>query len=341
MPSSGHPDEGVLRDLVDRVVSGRGLAYREAAILQVQYKMLSPAIDVRYRLRGGRTAAQVLSKGLKARRIPATMDCFTVPALGHGTDLLVQGKNQPWDEFIDRVNGIASVSQLSAVRDYIAWQLAGQAVPQISLKPLPEDALTFGRFQALLTELMQIESEGAVQQFGIAALLRAYHEQEATGLSVRTKKVFAPDRFSKALGDIEVVDQDVCGKVVDAYEVTLRGWTDRLDEAEEKAALGGLGRIHIVADVAEDPVQIAKILSHHRSTDIIVLDYRCFIGALAAALDLRHRGKAVDYWDSLLGQHIRLARHQRAFREALQAFHVAPAETPNAVSPDEGQDSAR
>lgn len=164
-------------------------------------------------------------------------------------------------------------THVRALADYFACRFAESKVEPTPLPPVGPDVLTFARAKRLLHALLAIRSEGHVQQFLVAALLRVYRTRHGT--TIKTHHPHAADRFDGAAGDIEEYQGD---RLVRAYEVTVRDdWRSRVQDFKKKMDRHALPKcVIIVANVNADPewsdpaVLSLKLDRYER--DIAVLD---------------------------------------------------------------------
>jgi hypothetical protein len=175
---------------------------------------------------------------------------------------------------------------------YFASRFAESRRLQNPLPPLPDDTLSFARARVLFQSIAGIQSEGHIQQFLVAGLLRALRSR--VGDSIKTHHPHAADKFDGTAGDIEEFRGS---DLIAAYEVTVRSdWKNRLQVFRRKMADFGLKKYWIIAsdvyDDAElsDPADMLAFLEPAHA-DIAVVDLGAFIDVFLAELssaELRH-----------------------------------------------------
>lgn len=175
--------------------------------------------------------------------------------------------------------------------DYLAHRFAESRVEEKPLPPVGADVLTFVRAKVLFYQLLDLHTEGHVQQFLIAALLYEYRRRHS--VEVRTHHPHAADKFDETAGDIEEYRDD---ELVRAYEVTDRDdWQNRISNFQRKMDRFKLRKYVIIASgINADsqwsvPATMALNLEKH-GRDIAVVDITDVVNFLAAeltALELR------------------------------------------------------
>lgn len=189
--------------------------------------------------------------------------------------------------FRDFVQGLkaAPADQRVKVADYLAQKFAESRRITQPLPPVGSDVLTFARARVLFYRLIQTPSEGHIQQFLIAALLREHRKR--FGIEVVTHHPHAADEFDGTAGDIE---EKRNGQLLGAYEVTVRpDWQNRISGFRAKMDKYSLKKYVIIAsDVNEDPKwsqpasMLASLEPYER--DIAVVDIHDVVNVFAAEL---------------------------------------------------------
>lgn len=138
----------------------------------------------------------------------------------------------------------ASPEEQRKIADYIASRFAESRSVPSTLPPVGDDVLTFVRAKALFYNLLDMRSEGHIQQFLIAALLYVFRRKQS--IEVSTHHPHAADKFARAAGDIEERQE---GRLLRAYEVTVRDdWQRRISGFQQKMDEFDLSKYIIVAD---------------------------------------------------------------------------------------------
>ena len=167
---------------------------------------------------------------------------------------------------------------------HLAWKYASsQHVPEI-LHPIDESTLTYAKAKALFHNLLELETEGMLQQFLIAGLLNVLRARDQ--ITIRTHHPHSSDRHNA--GDIEELDGE--NRVIRAYEVTVRpDWKNRIPDFRSKMDKWGLRKYIIIAgDVNNDPElsQPANLIQtiDRFERDIAVIDIYDVVHYLAQEL---------------------------------------------------------
>ncbi|MEF2231930.1 MAG: hypothetical protein V3571_13445 [Pseudodesulfovibrio sp.] len=165
-----------------------------------------------------------------------------------------------------------------------------QALPAVS-----PDVLTFARAKNLFNMLLKLRTEGHVQQFLIAALLKIHRDRH--GLEVRTHHPHASDTFDETAGDIEEFH---AGELNAAYEVTVRpDWKNRISDFRAKMDNYGLTKYVIIAsDVNSDdklssPEELLRFVEPI-GRDIAIVDIIDFVAVFLAELSAKEIRDSVN-----------------------------------------------
>jgi hypothetical protein len=185
-------------------------------------------------------------------------------------------------------------------------------------------ALTFSRVLGLLSAMLDIPSEGAHEQFIIAALLHALIQQtDASGYRVETKKLNTSDASSRSAGDIQIMTGS---RTIEAYEVTANDWGTKLDKAGKTIRDHDLSRLHIVAKVgASDHDAMLQKISQLRD-DVSVIEIRGYAAAITAALTKEFRATALERLYQFLDRYQGVVERVNAYVELLRTRGITPAE---------------
>lgn len=126
---------------------------------------------------------------------------------------------------------------------YLAQQFAASRQLIEPLPPLEPDVLTFARAKVLFNQVLNLNTEGHVQQFLIASLL--FVDRGRHGIEITTNHPHAADRYGRRAGDVE---ETLGGDLVRAYEVTMRDdWQNRISPFQRKMDEFGLVKYTIIA----------------------------------------------------------------------------------------------
>lgn len=187
-------------------------------------------------------------------------------------------------DFMSAIRGCATEDRSVGV-GYFAARFAESHRVQHPLPPLPKNLLTFARARVLFGDLIELQSEGHIQQFVVAGLLRAHRRR--FGHIVRTHHPHASDKFDGAAGDVEEFRE---GALVAAYEVTVRDdWKNRLPDFRRKMQDYGLQKYWIIAskvytDAAlSSPAEMLEFLDSAKA-DLAIVDINAFVDVFLAEL---------------------------------------------------------
>lgn len=187
------------------------------------------------------------------------------------------------------------------ILDYVCSKIAETRYIPAALPALPPNYLTYSKAVALMTELLQAPSEGHIQQFLIAAILRTHRSRH--GILVITHHPHASDKFDGTCGDIEELHED---RLINAYEVTVRDdWKNRIPDLREKMARGRLKKyVLIAAGVNKDqPVYNPSELVNFTKKagfDLAIVDIEDFIRVFCAELTAEEIVSVVNTCNSFL-----------------------------------------
>jgi hypothetical protein len=272
---------GEILGLVEVVLQSPSISYRDAILIQLAYR--DSIVDFTNRPEGARSVAAKLGAFLARNHIKAVKDAYQ--NIGKNTEVLVRGNFKEFDEFLVWASsGDVPREALDAVFDYGCACVAATSRPVAAFPALDKSKLTFAAVMLVLDGLYKAGSQGAYEQFSVAALLHALVDQAGIpGLRVETKNLNASDKSSSAAGDIQIFSTGA--GLVEAYEVTANNWEQKLDGVAQTLKAFDLQRINIVARVGSEDAwrSTLKTLSE-RPEDISVLDNRVFASSLVAAL---------------------------------------------------------
>jgi hypothetical protein len=280
---------------IDAVLGGSAISYRDALIIQLAYGLcVGGHLDLTKRhpgTRGKQGVAGQMGSFLSQSHIRSVQDAYQ--NIAKNTPNLTRGNFAEFDSFLRWVSGKQRCKEeLRAAFNYCCAAVAATARPVRRMPELNVGVLTFGRVMEFLAQLFGVGSQGAYEQFAVAALLHALLAQvRADVYRVETKNLNASDRSSRAAGDIQILAGN---RVVEAYEVSAAGWENKVDGAERTIADHDLSRLHIVASLPDTDWQsMLKALRGHRE-DVSVLDVREFASALVSALTRQSRAAALE-----------------------------------------------
>lgn len=292
------------RELVDRMLETQAPSVKVALLFLLFYRLENPDWNMKEVPIGirGRYGDKLLSEQLSMRYITL-----------HG-NITAFGENLGWKGEVRTIDlsasskfgllsGLAGVDagQIGVIADYLASRFAeSQSIPK-AIPSIGDDLLTFARAKILLHQLIATSSEGHIQQFLIAALLRVHRAR--FGAEVATHHPHAPDKFDGTAGDIE---ERVNGEIIRAYEVTVRGdWKNRMSAFKAKMDRFHLTKYVIIAsEINNDPEwgEPARLLVNLEpyGRDIAVVDILDFVNVFAAELSARELREPVNLVDGYI-----------------------------------------
>ena len=277
---------------VDAVLNSTKVSYRDALMIQLAYRLTSEAaIDLTVRQAGARTVAQRLGEFFGHQHIQKVQDAFQ--NIGKNSTNLARGNFTEFDSFLQwaSTNSGSTDAQIEAVFDFVCAAVAATARPVLPMPALDRSALTFARMSKLLRDLFDIASQGAHEQFTIAALLSALIEQMgAREYRVETKNLNASDKSSRTAGDVQIL---MGNRIVEAYEITASDWETKLPSAEKTVKDHDLTRIHIVASIKDEAVTALLGKLAGQEIDVSVLNLWEFAVSLTSALTRPFRAEAL------------------------------------------------
>ena len=299
---------------IDAVLDSTRISYRDVLMIQLAYRLTSDgANDLTVRHTGARTVGQKLGGFFADQHIQSVKDAFQ--NIGKNSTILVRGNFSEFDSFLRWASTDQSITdvEIEAALDYTCAAVAATSRAVLSMPVLNRGALTFVRVSKLLQNLFDSGSQGAYEQYAIAALLSALLEQTDTRqYRVETKNLNASDKSSGAAGDIQIM---MGNRIVEAYEVTANDWKTKLPGAEKTVKDHDLTRIHILASVKEGTAgELLRELGG-QEVDVSVLNLREFAGSLTSALTRAFRAEALvrlyEYLDRYLPDVKRVNRYVR------------------------------
>jgi hypothetical protein len=280
------------QDLVDHVLKHAAISYRDGLLIQLGYAICSTtAIDLTKRPAGGRSTAKELGAYLGSVHIRAVADAYQ--NIAKNSDRLDRGNVPEFDAFLRWASEPGRQAEdLRSAFDYVAARVAASARPVLAMPPLNLSALTFAAVSGLFSAMFDEPSQGAHEQFIIAALLHGLVQQAGVaGYRVETKKLNASDASSKVAGDIQIM---IGSRTVEAYEITANEWATKVGGAGKTIRDHDLSRLHIAAKVgrAEHDAMLAQI--SQLDEDVSVVEIRGYAAALTAALTRPFRSVALE-----------------------------------------------
>lgn len=281
---------------LDAIMTSDDQSYPPGVVVQAAYA-LSGYDDLTTRHPGGRSMTGKVGRLLAAHHIPGVKDAYQ--NIGKNNTELVRGNFKAWDDFLEwgrDYDGDDRRKLLEAVFKYACAHLADQARP---IKPLPEidrAKLTFARTLSVFRSLLEGGSEGAHEQFTVAALLHALVAQYGvSGQRVDTKSLNASDKSSRTAGDVQVL---TANRVIEALEVTANDWETKTSGAEETIRSHDLTRLQIVANVEDYDQAIAELKRF--AVDLSVIHIESFVAIVTAVLTKQFRAVALERLYELL-----------------------------------------
>lgn len=279
--------EEIMAD-INVVIPDQRTSYRDGIVIQFSFGLVDPSWDITRRPTGGRTLGKALGVFLADRHIPFVKDAYQ--NIGKNHKGMVRGNFAEFDRVLTWGQS-APAQERQLAFDYTCAQIAATARPVLSMPELNRSTLTFARTAELLLGLIDVPSQGAYDQFTIAALLQTLvAEHDASAARVETKNLNASDKSSRAAGDVQIV---AGSHVLEAFEVTANNWSTKMDGASKTIRDNDLSRLHVIAR-RPDTERTASIERLKELTeDVAVLELRQVIEVLTAALTRPQRADAL------------------------------------------------
>ncbi len=271
-----------LAQAVDQVLDAKGSASNKAALLfLVAYKVVDPAWSLRRVPTGWRPCDKHLCAGLTERGL--TLHANIV---AYGENMGIKGAADRYDLFDrpklgDALKAIEGAAGSAAqVLSYVAarFKQSYRAMPKA--QDLDDAALTFTRSLKVAHAVLAEETNGHFPQLLVAALRHVMAARDGTGRTIRTHHPNASDSSDKVAGDVEELDPS--GKVVEAFEVTVRpDWKNRKPDLKKKLQAFGLDRYHVLCvkdgdPQLDDPEELYDYMLP-LGIDVSVVDLRAFV----------------------------------------------------------------
>jgi hypothetical protein len=295
----GDPASRSIRELFDEHVKTHGGSVRLACVFLAAYSTVDADWDYTSVPTGvrGKYGDKRLAGELTFRHIT-----FHNSITAFGENLGWKGAVRQFDlskdiRFSSFLSGLKKLNEKQKLTlvNHIAWRLQSSRVLPQALPPLPASYLSYARSLSLCKKLIQIPSEGHIQQFLVAAFIESHRKRY--GHRVVTHHPHASDKFDGTKGDIEEFRDS---EIVAAYEVTVRNdWKHRLADFGKKASEGNLPKYVIFAsNVRDDPelypadrlVEFVERLSF----DLAVVDLSDFFSVFCAELYREEIGQALN-----------------------------------------------
>ncbi len=288
------------RIICEKQVEHRAASVRVASLFFAWYAVADPGWDcdvlpIGYR---GRFGDKLLSTGLTQRQLTfhKAITAFGENLGWKGNKLAVR-LSADTDRFAEfcKVLAEAKSDERLRIASYIAAKFAESRQKTRPIPPIGADVLTFAQAKKLLFDLLELNSEGHIQQFLISALLKVHRLRY--GYEIRTHHPHAADKYDETAGDIEEFHE---GELVRAYEVTVRtDWKNRVADFGAKMDQYGLTKYVIMAaDVNSDhelaePAQLITFLKPFER-DLAIVDIDDVLVVMAAELSATELRSAVN-----------------------------------------------
>ncbi|MFD2787304.1 DNA cytosine methyltransferase [Hymenobacter rubripertinctus] len=280
------------REAVIKLLKGRkSNSVKTGCLFLVFYKVIAPEYDFTSLPTGyrGKNGDKLLGAELKHRHITlgqVTAWGENIGAKGDQPNFNLRTDSR-FGEFITIISQ-ANQDEVTRTALLMASMFADSRVLPVVLPALSADALSFVRAKMLFKALVETQVGGSIQQFLVAALLRALRSKQ--NIRVETHNFNAADKSDGTAGDIEeFIDENI----IRAYEVTMRpDWKSRLPDFREKMDRAGLHKYVIIAasvnsdDDLREPAAMALTLGPVQR-DIAVIDIMDFLSWMAAELSAK------------------------------------------------------
>lgn len=285
----GAPAPSQIQGIYSSQIDGSGGSVRLASIFLASYSLAEPNWDYRSIPVGirGKHGDKRLAGALTERYVSLHKNITAF-----GENLGWKGNVRSFDLSTDpRFSSyLAQLAKLTTAQreillNHAIWQMAESRVIPKALPPLPSSYLSYARCLDLCEKILEVPSEGHIQQFLVAAFLEVHRKRY--GHTVATHHPHASDTFDGTVGDIEEFRE---GNLVAAYEVTVRNdWKNRLTDFGKKARKGGLSKYIIIASNVRNDAHLYPAASLMNfigklEFDLAVIDIQDFFCVFCAEL---------------------------------------------------------
>jgi hypothetical protein len=277
---------------MEAILGSQSVSYRDALVIQLAYWLKAGVTtDLTIRHPGGRAVAEQLGVYLAKHHVRSVKDAFQ--NIGKNTEQLARGNFRQFDDFLKWASGpTRSRAEIGAAFELACARIASTARTVRTMPAINRSALSFAAMARLVDKLLRERSQGAYEQFTVAALLHALLEQTRfPGLRVETKNLNASDKSSRAAGDIQILAGN---RIVEAYEITANEWEEKLADAPKTIKDYDLARLNIVGDTSGFALSDILAKLEAQPLDIAVLNIQDFTRTLVAALDRPNRAIALE-----------------------------------------------
>lgn len=295
----GNPAPAALKELFDSHVKNHGGSVKLACAFLTSYSV----IDTKWNFKSvptgirGQYGDKKLASELTFRHVT-----FHNNITAFGENLGWKGNVREFDlskdsrfwPYLSKLKNLDS-HERSSLLNHIVWRLHSSRIVPEALPPLPSSYLSYARSLLLCEELLQIPSEGHIQQFLVAGFLKVHRAR--FGNRISTHHPHASDKFDGTFGDIEEFkDYDL----VAAYEVTVRqDWKNRLADFGKKLSSGKLPKYVIFASGVRSDAELypaVRLVSYVEKLtfDLAVVDISDFFSVFCAELSREEIAKAIN-----------------------------------------------
>lgn len=253
------------------------------------------------RLAGDRACTDALSKQLHQLHIPATKGALQSSTY-RGGYMAAQAREPGLASYVQWASDTTlPVDAIGDLFEAVAIHLASLQNRIAELPDLNRRLLTHRAVDELTRRLFVMPSQGAFEQYWLAALLQQSEDQMSDGRRrAHTKALFGADASAKTAGDIEIRHGQ---NLVSAYEVTANEWRTKMEQVISvlRAHPELDGRLNLAAGsrpVSADEAQraIAAVAPpgiRPDSLDIAINTVDAWCSIVSASLTARQREAAV------------------------------------------------
>ena len=265
-------------------------------------RLLPPSDDLQHtnRLAGDRTVSEHISRVLGSYNIPATDGAMQSSTYRAGYQA-AQAADPAVRDFLQWLAASPSLGEVEALFRQLARAFAGLELAFAELPPLDPDAFSFVATRGLIERLRGRPSQGAYEQYLVAALLHEEFALVHPSWRVETKPIRAADSPSRTPGDVQVRRHLA---LVHAIEVSAIDWHDKVSQAGHTGRRTSTCQVTVVApagglsaNALADALVAARVPA---GVDVAVIDLTSFLDAVSARLTPASRAAAVR----LVHQHL-------------------------------------
>jgi hypothetical protein len=260
-------------------------------------RLLPPSDDLQRtnRLAGDRTVSEHISRVLGRFNVPATDGAMQSSTYRAGYQA-AQAADPAVRDLLQWLSAGPGLDEVEVLFRHLARAFAELELAFAELPVLTADAFSFVAMKRLVERLLAHPSQGAYEQYLVAALLHEEFALVHPSWRVETKAVGAADLSSQTPGDVQVRQRQA---LVQAIEVSANDWQGKLRQAAQTGRRTSTRQVTVVAPAGGLTAdELAGAISSARlpagvGVDVAVVDLPSFVDAVSARLTPQSRAAAV------------------------------------------------